>query len=180
MFEVDDDGEGEAGEGEAALDRRVVQDVLQVERQQEELRERDRADDRHRGVRAGERARAEDPQRQQRVGRAQLDQHEGPDERGRDAEEPERAGRAPAVARRAGGRVDEQHQAAGDRGRAARRRSAGARGSRGRRAGAAASARSAAIPTGTLMKKTHDQLRYEVSTPPSSTPTAAPEPEAAP
>src|SRR4030095_13596440 len=37
-----------------------------------------------------------------------------------------------------------------------------------------------ATPTGRLTKKIHDQLRYEVSTPPSSTPTAPPLPEAAP
>src|SRR5437773_7771643 len=36
------------------------------------------------------------------------------------------------------------------------------------------------MPTGTLMKNTHDQLRYEVRKPPSSTPAAPPEPEAAP
>src|SRR5436190_17626341 len=38
----------------------------------------------------------------------------------------------------------------------------------------------AAIPTGTFTKKIHDQLRYDVRTPPSSTPAAAPLPEAAP
>ena len=38
----------------------------------------------------------------------------------------------------------------------------------------------AASATGTLMKKIQGQLRYEVSTPPSSTPTAAPLPAAAP
>ena len=37
-----------------------------------------------------------------------------------------------------------------------------------------------AIPTGTLMKNTHDQFRYEVRNPPSSTPAAPPDPEAAP
>ena len=37
----------------------------------------------------------------------------------------------------------------------------------------------AASPTGTLMKKIHDQFRYEVSSPPRSTPAAAPLPEAA-
>jgi hypothetical protein len=42
-----DDREREADECDAALDRGVVQDVLEVERKQEELRERDRADDRH-------------------------------------------------------------------------------------------------------------------------------------
>ncbi len=36
------------------------------------------------------------------------------------------------------------------------------------------------MPTGTLTKKIQDQLRYEVSTPPSSTPAAAPLPDAAP
>jgi hypothetical protein len=36
------------------------------------------------------------------------------------------------------------------------------------------------MPTGTLMKKIHDQLRYDVRTPPSSTPAAAPLPDAAP
>ena len=100
-------------------DRRVVEDVLEVERQQEELGERDRADDGHRRVRAGQRA-----QRKMRSGssgerRAQLDH----DER-------ERSGRrtpaksasvepsAPAVGRRPRRRVDEQHQPGGDRGRA--------------------------------------------------------------
>ncbi len=38
----------------------------------------------------------------------------------------------------------------------------------------------AATPTGTLMKKTQDQFKYDVSTPPSRTPAAAPLPEAAP
>jgi len=36
------------------------------------------------------------------------------------------------------------------------------------------------MPTGTLMKKIHDQLRYEVSSPPRRTPAAAPLPYAAP
>ena len=37
-----------------------------------------------------------------------------------------------------------------------------------------------AIPTGTLTKKIHSQPRYSVSTPPSSTPAAAPLPATAP
>ena len=36
------------------------------------------------------------------------------------------------------------------------------------------------MPTGTLTKKIHSQPRYFVSTPPASTPTAAPEPPIAP
>ena len=39
---------------------------------------------------------------------------------------------------------------------------------------------STSAPTGTLMKKIHDQLRELVSAPPSSTPAAAPLPETAP
>ena len=42
-------------------DRAVAKDVLQVQREQEELGERDGADDRHRGVGGGERRAAEDP-----------------------------------------------------------------------------------------------------------------------
>ena len=38
----------------------------------------------------------------------------------------------------------------------------------------------AITPTGTLMKKIHSQPKYFVSTPPSSTPTAAPAPPSAP
>src|SRR5207248_86783 len=41
-------------------------------------------------------------------------------------------------------------------------------------------AASTIAPTGRLTKKIHDQLRYEVRTPPTSTPTAPPIPEAAP
>ena len=37
-----------------------------------------------------------------------------------------------------------------------------------------------AAPIGRLTKKIHDQLRYDVRTPPSSTPTAPPTPEIAP
>src|SRR5438105_9040451 len=38
----------------------------------------------------------------------------------------------------------------------------------------------AATATGTLMKKIHDQFKYDVSTPPSRTPAGAPLPDAAP
>ena len=40
--------------------------------------------------------------------------------------------------------------------------------------------RNTSTPTGTLMKKIHSQPRYEVSTPPRSTPAAAPAPAIAP
>ena len=71
----------EAGEGDAALHRAVAEDVLEVQREQEELGERDRADDRHRDVRDGERARPEEAQRQERPRRARLDDEERADQR---------------------------------------------------------------------------------------------------
>src|SRR5436190_388315 len=109
------DGQREGEEGDAALDGRVVQDVLEVQRQQEELRESDAADDRHRDVRTRERPAPEDAQRQQRRRRAKLDRHERKHKRGGASEERQGDGCAPAVARSAGRRVDEQHQARRDR-----------------------------------------------------------------
>jgi hypothetical protein len=55
-----------------------------------------------------------DAQRKQRPGRAQLDDDERADQRDRRSEQRQRAGRAPAVRRAAGERVDEEHQPAGD------------------------------------------------------------------
>ena len=95
-----------------------MQDVLQVQRQQEELRERDRADDRHRGVRDRERPRAEDPQREERVRSPQLDGDEREDERDGTCEQPDGRRRSPTVARRPRHRIHEQHQPGRDRGRA--------------------------------------------------------------
>ena len=114
----DHDGQREPGERDAALHRRVVEDVLQVERQDEELRERHRTDDRHRAVRRRQRPRAEDPHRQQRGRRAQLDQDERGHESSGRRQQAQGPIRAPAVGRRARHRVDEQHQPGRDRQRA--------------------------------------------------------------
>ena len=110
----DDHGEGEGDERDAALHGRVVKDVLHVEREHEELRERDSSDQCHRRVRGRECAEPEDPQRQERPARARFDPDERRDERSSAGEQPDRDGRAPAVARRARQRIDEQHQPAGD------------------------------------------------------------------
>ena len=74
----DDDRQGEGDERDAALHGRVVEDVLHVEREDEELRERDGSDERHRHVRGRQRAQAEDPQRQERRARARLDRRRTP------------------------------------------------------------------------------------------------------
>ena len=104
------------GERDAALDRRVAEDVLEVEREDEELGEGDGADDQHRHVGGGERPLPEDAHRQERSLRAQLDHDERDHEGRRRCEQAERGARPPAVGRRASERVDEQHQAAGDGG----------------------------------------------------------------
>ena len=77
----DDDRQGEGDERDAALHGRVVEDVLDVEREDEELREGDGTDQRHRRVRGRQGAQAEDPQRQERRARARLDPDERRDER---------------------------------------------------------------------------------------------------
>ena len=100
----------EGDEGDAALDGRVMEDALQVEREHEELRKGDRADNRHRGVRARQRAQPEDAQREERRLRAELDHYERGEQGCCPAEEPERRRRGPAVAGGARRRVHEQHQ----------------------------------------------------------------------
>ncbi len=92
------------------------------------------------------------------------------DQRGRGDEQADRERRAPAVGRRTRERVDEQHQARRDRRRLRQGRSGGAaRFARLSRRSTGVSA-IAATATGTLMKKIHDQCRYEVSTPPEQHP----------
>ena len=86
---------------------------------------------------------------------------------------------APAVVGRLRDRVDEQREPGRDRdGAGDVRRGLALRS--GSRARTAARAGTRATPTGTLTKKIHSQPRYFVSTPPASTPTAAPEPPIAP
>ena len=81
-FEVTTTVRAKADEGDAALHGRVVEDVLEVEREHEELREGDRADDRHRDVRGGEGARGGRSAAAAAVTRERrLDRDEGRDER---------------------------------------------------------------------------------------------------
>jgi len=93
-----------------------VQNLLHVEGEQEELGEDRPAHQQAGDVRSRERPQPEDPHRQERRPRAKLDHDEGGDESRRSSQETDRLGGSPAVLRRARHRVDEQHQAAGDRG----------------------------------------------------------------
>ena len=95
-FEITTTAPREADERDAGLHRRVVKDILEVERQEEELRERDCADDRHGGVSGGQRAQPKDPQRQQGRRRAQLDRDERDHERDGAAEKRERRSARPS------------------------------------------------------------------------------------
>ena len=110
-----DDRERERQVRRAGLQRGVVQNLLHVQREQEELREDGRTREKRGHVRARQRAQPEDPHRQERCGRPQLDDHEGGDERRRCGEQAGGGGRCPAMLARPGQRVDEQHEAARDR-----------------------------------------------------------------
>ena len=92
-----------------------MQHLLHVEREQEELREHCCGEQQPADVGRGQRPEAEDPQRQKRRLRAHLDRDEPHDQRGRCREQSDRLRIDPAVLGRAGHRVDQQHQAAGDR-----------------------------------------------------------------
>ena len=95
-----DDGEREREERDARLDGRVVQYLLQVERQQEELWRMQRRTG-HRCVRSRERRDPEDPQRQERRGRTRLDDEEEFDERDRGRDQADcRPGVQPSVVAR--------------------------------------------------------------------------------
>ena len=124
---------------------------------------------------AGDVARAEDPQRDQRV-RARVASRatNAGQQRDRDGAEAERLGRAPAVLGGLDDRVDGEHQRAGDQQRA-RDVGAAGRGRCPRRARAARVARNAvAMPIGRLTKKIQCQLMASVSTPPASRPIEPP------
>ena len=69
----------EREEGEAGLDRRVVEHALHEQRVEEEHREQPAGDDEHRDVGAANRADGEDREADERLGRAVLD-HDEPDQ----------------------------------------------------------------------------------------------------
>ena len=173
------DGERHRQEGQAGLDRREAEVLLQVVRQeQEDAEHRDRRQA-HREVGAAAVTVEDDAQRQQRVGDALLDRHE-PGEQGdaRD-QEADRGAVRPRRLRRVREAVDQREQA-------------GARGERARdvqarlvRAATCWSTTSRAPNTATpanarFTYRHQRQDRYSVSTPPMSRPTAAPEPAIAP
>ena len=102
--------QGERQEDHAGLDRRVAEHVLEVERQEEELREHPRRDREGRDLRAGERRYAEEPDVEHRGPRAQLDRHEGDEEHRRGGEEADDATARPAPVGAAEEPEDEREQ----------------------------------------------------------------------
>ena len=111
-----DDRDRQGDVGDAGLERRVVQHLLHVQRQQEELREEgaatrscvafEVASVRRRKIRIGSSGACE---------RSSIATKRG-DQRGGHGQQSDRRRGAPAVLRRTGHRVDEQHQPARDRG----------------------------------------------------------------
>ena len=97
-------------EAEPDLQRGVAEDELQVERRQEEPGEHrgcpEHADD----VRGRDIAQLEKAEWHQRRRHARLDHEEHGEQRGRDSEQAERLGRAPALVVAVDDRVDREHQ----------------------------------------------------------------------
>ena len=110
-----DDRQRQRDVGDTGLERRIVQDLLHVQRQQEELREQRGREQQPADVRSGKRPKAEDPHRQERRLRAQLDDDERDDQRCGGTQQGNRRDGAPAALGCARHPVDEQHQPAGDR-----------------------------------------------------------------
>src|SRR5215211_22082 len=108
------DGSGQ--EGKPRLERVVSEHPLEVEHPEEEHSEHPCDGQRLDDVRSGHVARAEDPERYERVSRRSLAHHEGNEQGERGAAEPQRQTRAPAVV---GGRLDDgvdaEHKRAGDK-----------------------------------------------------------------
>ena len=111
----DDDGERDRREGDARLDGRIAENVLQVQRQQEELREPDGRDQYRGCIGGGQRAQAEDLQRQERPPRPGFDHDEADEQHRRRGEQPDSGGRRPPGGRRVRHRVDEEHDCGGHR-----------------------------------------------------------------
>ena len=176
----DDDRQRERQVGQARLHRVVAEHALHVERHEEEHREQRHADQQADDVRRAQRPQPEDPERHERRLRPRLDRR-----RTRRAARPRAASRhdasAPSPSRRSRRRRARRRGSTGPRSpsRRPRCRTSGAR-RRASRRGAIGASAAAATPIGTLTNSTHSQLSASVSTPPSRTPAAPPEPATAP
>lgn len=104
-----------AAKRQAGLRRRAVQDVLEVQREQEELRESDRGDGAGDHIRGRERVAAERVEWQQGRRGSPLDRDERDGEQSGRDERRHRRGAAPAFPGRVRERVDEHHQRGCDR-----------------------------------------------------------------
>ena len=94
----DDDRHRQRQVGEAGVDRAVAEHLLHVQGDEIEHREQRGAEQEPDHVRAGQGPQPEDPERDQRRLRAQLDRDEGADQGHRDRQQADDLGRAPARA----------------------------------------------------------------------------------
>jgi len=104
------DGDRDRHEGKPGAGGRVVEHLLQVQREQEELREADRRDDRGDQRPGAERRAAKDLERDERRRGPSLDREECRSEDGSCTEQEDRRRTPPALLRRAGQREDKHHQ----------------------------------------------------------------------
>ncbi len=110
-----DDGSRGREERQSGLECGVVQHLLHVERQQEEVREDDGAEEDAADVGAGHRAHAEDAERHDRRRMPRLDHEERRKEHSRTDQLLDRVGGAPADLGRLRDRIDEQRETRRDR-----------------------------------------------------------------
>ena len=110
----DVDAQRHGQEGEAGLDGGVAVDLLHPQDEEEEDREDAGADEQRAEVGAQESPRPEQPEVDERLGRAALDGHEGREQHRGQHERADGLRRAPAEVVALDERVDEGHQAAGD------------------------------------------------------------------
>ena len=177
----EDDRDRQRQVGEAGLDRAVAQHLLHVEGDEEEHREQRcrRPAGRRRSLPVSVRLRKMLNGTSGACERRSITA-KAPSSSDRSGEQPDRLSGAPAGALGVDDRVDEQREAGRDGHRAGDVEGAGRRLGAALRDQAAGSARAATSATGTFTQRTHSQPRPSVSTPPSRTPAAPPEPATAP
>ena len=156
----------------ARLRRRVAEDVLDVERDEEEDAEHRERDEHRHEVRARERADPEEREVEHRQPLPLLEHDERDEKDGRGGEEAEDLGRAPAVAVPLDQRVAEREEEA-DRGDETGKVDALLVRGVARLADRERETTMPTTPTGTLMKKIQFQFRFSTIRPPTSGPIAS-------
>src|SRR6185312_15519596 len=165
--------------GDARLDRRVAEHVLEVERDEEEHREQRHANEQADDVRPPQRAQAEDGERHQRVALTHLDRDKRRQEDHGGGKPQQRGGGPPSLVDGVNHGIDQERGPAVTVIAPGKSKVLAASSARLSLSVLGASA-AAASPIGTLTNSTQRQLSPLVRTPPRRTPAAPPAPATAP